>query len=51
MSRSCPIEDCAECGVSLGTLEVGAVPLCPNCFDLCFGNPDRDERDEESGAA
>ena len=51
MSKSCPIEQCLECGIDIGTLEVGAVPLCPACFDLCFGSPDRDEQAEESGAA
>lgn len=51
MSQSYPIEQCVECGVDIGTLEFGLVPLCPTCFDLCFGNPDRDEQEQESGAA
>lgn len=51
MSRSMPMHQCAECGVDIGSIEFGSVPLCPPCHSRCFAFVYADDDCEETGVA
>jgi hypothetical protein len=51
MSRSYPVQQCAECGTDIGAIEFGSTPLCPPCHAQAFSFVHVDDEREDDGEA